>query len=169
MEDQLLAITRSEIRRRLFVESIPRLKKCLAELSEVEVWQRPNAASNSTGNLILHLCGNVRQYLVSALGKQADNRERQKEFDATGGYTKSELEQALDALQKDVEAVLPNLTVADLVYEYDVQGFREQGLAIVIHVIEHFSYHTGQITWFVKALKDKDLGYYAGLDLDITS
>jgi len=72
---------KSEVRRRLIDESMPRLKSCLEKLSEEDIWWRPNDNSNSVGNLILHLCGNIRQWMLAALGGSVDNRVRQKEFD----------------------------------------------------------------------------------------
>ncbi len=96
----------TETRRRLFNESYPRLKKCLAQLSEEEIWHKPNANSNSVGNLVLHLCGNVRQWIISGLGGQADTRQRQKEFDERGPLPTAHLLELLEQLQRDVEAVL---------------------------------------------------------------
>ena len=78
VKDELL----NEFRRRIFEEGLPRLKKCLAELTEEETWQRPNGHSNSMGNLVLHLNGNVRQWIVSGLGGRPDERKRQQEFDS---------------------------------------------------------------------------------------
>lgn len=156
----------TETRRRLFEESIPRVKKCLSLLSEAETWYRPNAHSNSVGNLLLHLCGNARQWIVSGLGGAADTRRRQQEFDERGPIPQQLLLEQLDRLQQDVEAVLARLQPTDLLATYRVQGFEESGFGILLHVVEHFSYHVGQITYFVKAHKDLDTGYYAGQNLD---
>ncbi len=59
-----------------FEANTPRIEKCLAQLNETEVWLRPNGASNSVGNLLLHLCGNITQYILSSLGGQPDHRTR---------------------------------------------------------------------------------------------
>lgn len=72
-------------------ENTPKIKKCLDELTEEEIWKRPNASSNSIGNLIIHLCGNITQYILSSLGKTEDKRERDKEFLMKGGLNKKEL------------------------------------------------------------------------------
>lgn len=166
MEQQLLEITITEVKRRLFGESIPRIKKCLAQLSEEEIWWRPNAETVSAGNLVLHLCGNVRQWVLSGLAQQPDHRERHAEFDEKGPIPIETLIAKLDQLEKDVTVALDQLTPEDLTQTYNVQGFKETGMAILIHVTEHFSYHTGQITWIVKASKAVDMKYYDGLDLD---
>lgn len=149
-----------ETRRRLIEESVPRIKKCLAQCTEAEIWFRPNAATVSIGNLVLHLCGNVRQWILSGLGGNPDSRTRPAEFAASGPLPSSDLETMLDDLMQEVEAVLVTLNPEDLVKTYSVQGFEESGMSILVHVVEHFSYHTGQITWAVKSRKNVDMGYY---------
>ncbi len=159
----------AEIRRRLLGEGAPRIRKCLAELDEAEIWFRPNEHSNAVGNLVLHLCGNVRQWIVSALGAYPDVRQRQLEFDERGPISAAELVRRLDEVMAEVEKVLDRLTPDKILEEYQVQGYRETGLSILVHVTEHFSYHVGQITYFVKWRKNMDVGYYKGVDLDVTS
>ncbi|MEL6253717.1 MAG: DinB family protein [Bacteroidota bacterium] len=156
----------TEVKRRLFQESIPRAKKCLNLLSEEDIWYRPNENSNSVGNLILHLCGNVRQWLISAIGEEEDIRQRQSEFDERGPLPTSELIVKLDELQADAEKVLDQIKPEILVKNYTVQGYSETGLSILIHIVEHFSGHIGQITYFVKARKDISTGYYDNQDLE---
>jgi uncharacterized damage-inducible protein DinB len=165
---QLHAQLISETRRRIFDESIPRIKKCLDLLNEDEVWRRPNQHSNSVGNLTLHVCGNARQWIVSGLGKKRDIRKRQEEFDELGPIPKADLIRMLDFLIIELDSVLEKVDVPLLMGLHKVQAYEESGVSILIHVIEHFSYHTGQITYFVKALKDVDTGYYAEDNLDQT-
>lgn len=155
-----------EVKRRLFEEGVMRIKKCIDLLSEEQIWYRPNEHSNSVGNLILHLCGNVRQWILTGLGKEEDIRQRQKEFDEKGPLATQKMLDDLDALMLQVDKVLDRLSPEDLLAIHDVQGFEENGLAILVHVVEHFSYHVGQITYIVKALKDTDTGYYKGIALE---
>ncbi len=166
MVDALTRALLAEVRRRLFEEGIPRLKKCLSLLNEQEVWWRPNEHSNSVGNLVLHLCGNARQWICSGLGKQPDHRRRSEEFAERSPLPTAELLQRLNALQNDIEAVLQKLSPADLLEQHPVQVYRENGVSILVHVVEHFSYHVGQVTYLVKWLKDLDTGYYAGQNLE---
>lgn len=156
-----------EVRRRLKEENVPRIKKCLAELSTEEIWYRPNENSNSVGNLVLHLCGNVRQWLLSGLGGYTDNRRRQQEFDERGPFPTTVLVRHLDELMEEVEKVLSRLTPEQLLLPVDIQGFTETGVSILVHVVEHFSYHTGQITYYVKWRKNINTAYYAGINLDV--
>jgi len=148
-------------------ENTPRIKKCFVELTEKEIWERPNPSSNSIGNLVLHICGNITQYIISGLGGAADNRQRDAEFTTSGGFSKSEL---LDDLTKTVNKannIMLKLTRKDLQLVRSVQGFELSGMGITMHVVEHYSYHTGQIAFYTKLLKEKDLGFYANLDLNV--
>ncbi len=148
-------------------ESSRMVRKALAELDEADIWKRPNAASNSIGNLILHLCGNIRQYAISALGNIADARQRDAEFATREGYSKAELLHMLQQTVDEAKATIQRSDAENWLRVRSVQGFEFSGIGIVIHVVEHYSYHTGQIAFWTKLLKDKDLGFYDGLDLNI--
>ncbi len=154
----------AETKRRIIGESIPRIKKCLTALSEKEIWHRPNENSNSVGNLVLHLCGNVTQWIGSGLGRLPDLRTRDLEFEEKGAIPTATLINKLDQLIVLINEVLEKVTEEDLLKRHDVQVYKETGISILVHVVEHFSYHTGQITYFVKWRKDMDVGYY-GEDL----
>lgn len=147
-------------------DNTPRIIKCLDELTEEQLWMRPNAASNSMGNILLHLCGNIKQYIISALGDRPDIRERDKEFSAAGGYTKKELGDKLKATVENAVAVISDASEEKLMKVHSVQGFDMSGIGIIIHVTEHYSYHTGQVIFWTKLLKPADLGFYANIDLN---
>ena len=154
-----------EAERRLLGESLPRIKSCLERLSEEEIWRRPNDSLVSIGNLVLHLCGNARQWIVTALGGEADHRVRSAEFAERGPLPTGELVARLETTLADVQATLRRLDPASLLEQRPVQTYMESGLSIIVHVVEHFSYHTGQISWATKLMRDTDLGYYRGVDL----
>jgi len=159
----------AEAKRRLLGESVPRLRKCLGLLSEEEIWSRPNAETTSVGNLVLHLQGNARQYIVAGLGGAPDQRRRSAEFAETGPLPTAELLSRLDALMAEVEATLDRVDPTSLLEKRRVQGFDESGLSILVHVVEHFSYHVGQISYVVKSRQAVDLQYYDGVNLEATS
>jgi uncharacterized damage-inducible protein DinB len=165
---QIHELVLKEVRRRILGEFIPRIEKCLILLSQDEVWFRPNDQSNSTGNLVLHVCGNARQWICSGLGNQPDNRIRQLEFDERGPISKTVLLDILKSCGEAIQSVLEMVKTQDLTKPITVQGFDETGISILIHVTEHFSYHTGQIVYLTKWLKNADLGFYSGQDLDLT-
>ena len=143
-------------------ENNVRIEKCLTMLSEDEVWKKPNQSSNSIGNLILHLCGNIRQYIISSLGKVEDTRKRDLEFSTSGGFSKKELLNKLLGTVSEAARTIKNLDEKNLLDVKSVQGFEYSGIGNIIHVVEHYSYHAAQIAFWTKLLKDKDLGFYAG-------
>lgn len=147
-------------------ENTPRIIRCLNELSEEEVWQRPNTSSNSIGNLILHLCGNIRQYAIASLGSLPDERQRSLEFTATGGFDKRSLIESLSSTVEEACATIHAATEEELMRVRKVQAFEMSGIGIMVHVAEHYSYHTGQIAFFTKLLKDRDLGFYQDVALE---
>ena len=147
-------------------ENTQKLITCLDELEEAETWKRPNQHSNSVGNIILHLCGNMRQYAISSLGNIKDTRERDKEFSAAGGYSKSELLKKLSDTLEQAKNIIKDISEKELLRKRQVQGFTHSGVGIIIHVTEHYSYHTGQIIFWTKLLRDKDLGFYADINLN---
>ncbi len=148
-------------------ENTHRIHLCLEALPEEAIWQRPNASSNSIGNLILHLCGNIGQYAVSSLSGRADARQRDAEFAATAGPGKLALLERLTETVEDAKACIKLLDATELLRMRMVQGFQLSGMGIIIHVTEHYSYHTGQIAFWTKYLQDRDLGFYAGIDLNV--
>jgi hypothetical protein len=141
----------------------PRLRKCVEPLTEEQIWWRPNASSNSIGNLILHLNGNVRQWLVDSFNSKEDHRDRPAEFAATGNVTGSALLAKLEATMGEGAKVLDRLTEAELIAPYEIQGYHVHGLDAVYQVVEHFGLHYGQITYITKMITDKDLGFYQHL------
>jgi uncharacterized damage-inducible protein DinB len=140
---------------------LPRIERTLATLSDEDLWWRPNAASNSAGNLVLHLAGNVRQWIVAGLGNAPDMREREAEFAATGGFTSEECLVRLRAAVNDACAVLEQMDTEALARRYAIQAHDVTGLEAVYHVVEHFGMHTGQILWIAKARTGEGLGLYA--------
>jgi len=159
-------LIKTEFNRRVFAESYPRIEKCLNELSDEQIWHRANENTSSVGNLILHLCGNARQWIISGLGNKEDARKRSEEFSEKGSVSKQILLDLMQNLKSDIQRVMETISEGNLAKNYKVQGFDETGLAIIIHVIEHFSYHTGQITLHTKLLKNIDTGFYKGVQLE---
>ncbi|WP_025742070.1 DinB family protein [Aquimarina pacifica] len=136
-------------------------------LSDDDIWKRSNDLSNSVGNLVLHLCGNIRQYAISSLGNSEDTRVRDQEFDATEGFSKKDLLDKLIDTVETAKRVLKSCAASELLRKREVQGFTFSGIGIAIHVTEHYSYHTGQIAFWTKQLKNhKSLGFYDGINLN---
>jgi len=147
-------------------KSTPRIKTCLDQISEDQLWKKPSPVSNSIGNIILHLCGNITQYILSALGQVEDKRDRPKEFSAEGGYNRAELFSKLEKTVSDANKVIKGMNKKKLLKIYKVQGEELSGVGIIVHVTEHYSYHTGQVAFYTKLLTNQDLGFYKDIDLN---
>jgi hypothetical protein len=151
-------------RQKLLEQYWPRLRSCVESLSGEQVWWRPNEASNSIGNLILHLNGNVRQWLVSSFRGSDDARNRPAEFSERQMVPASALLAKLGATLMEASDVLVSLTEADLLSTLQIQGYTVTGLHAVYQVVEHFGMHYGQIVYITKLLRGEDLGFYRELD-----
>ena len=163
-DSELAALFLASTRNRLFNEHWPRLKACLEPLTVDQIWWRPNEASNSIGNLVLHLNGNVTQWIVTSFNRGEDKRNRPAEFSAAGGLTAVELLDRLGVTMNEAAKVLDRLTVDDLLAPYEIQGYKTRGLDAVYHVVDHFGLHFGQIAYITKNLTATDLGFYKELN-----
>ncbi len=151
-------------REKLLEQHWPRLRKCVESLTEEQLWWRPNPASNSIGNLLLHMNGNARQWLVASFNHWKDDRNRPAEFAAEEGVTASALLNMLEATMREGAEVLARLTQAELLAQYQIQGYTVSGLYAVYQVVEHFGMHYGQILYITKHLGGADLGFYSRLN-----
>ena len=152
LDTELATLFLAFSRNRLLNQHWPRLKECVEPMTIEHIWWRPNDASNSVGNLILHLNGNVSQWLVASFNRDEDRRNRPAEFSADGGLTAAELLGRLGA------------TVDELLAPYEIQGYKVRGLDAVYQVVDHFGLHYGQIAYIAKNLSGKDLGFYKELN-----
>jgi hypothetical protein len=164
MDSELATIFLAHSRNRLIDQHWPRIKACVEHMTTEQLWWRPNEASNSAGNLILHLIGNVTQWLVVSFNGEEDKRDRPAEFSASGGLTAAELIKRLDATMIAAKKVLDDLSVEELLASYEIQGYHVRGLDAVYQVVEHFGLHYGQIAYISKSLSGKDLGFYRDLN-----
>jgi len=140
-----------------------RIEDCLGRLGQDKIWARGGETENSVGNLVLHLCGNVRQWVVSGIGGAPDSRDRDGEFAARDTADAGELARMLRSAVSDAAAVLDRLTAERLCETVRIQSYDSSVLAAVYHVVEHFSQHAGQIIFATKRATGEDLGYYRHL------
>lgn len=151
-------------REKLKDEYWPRIRRCMDSLTEEQIWWRPNEASNSIGNLLLHLNGNIRQWILAPLGGIENTRDRDAEFAERRQLSTAALRSALDQTLKDVDRILSGLTAEDLLKTYTIQRYAGiTALAAIYHVVEHFSMHCGQILYLTKLLSGTDLEFYRQL------
>lgn len=147
-------------------EGVERIGQCLGQLTPEQIWSDHNAHLVSVGNLILHLQGNVSQYIINGLGGEAYQRHRDEEFTTKPALSAEELLSRITNTVDKACILIARLSEEELMRTYAIQGFRKTGVAALVHVVEHFSYHVGQITFAVKFLRDIDMGYYAGMNLN---
>ncbi|MGQ0765927.1 MAG: DinB family protein [Gemmatimonadota bacterium] len=127
-----------------------KIRRALEVIPPERIWWRPHEGSNSAGNLVLHLCGNVRQWVVSGIGGAQDTRTRDAEFARRDGPAAADLLAHLDATLTDVVSVLDRISPADLASSRLIQGRTTNVMSALYHVVEHFSAHTGQIVMLAK-------------------
>lgn len=141
-------------------EYLPKLRQCLAALPEDAVWRRANESSNSIGNLLLHLAGNVRQWIVSGVGGRNVKRDRAAEFSARDGPSGTDLIENLAKAVAAADLVMAGLTVEDLVRPCMIQERSTTVLEAIYHVVEHFAMHAGQIVLLTKAYSADRIHFY---------
>jgi uncharacterized damage-inducible protein DinB len=137
-----------------------KIKQCLAVLPPDALWRRTNEGSNSIGNLLLHLEGNIRQWIVSSVGGAPDHRHRAAEFAALDGGDAASLFAALRVTLDEADAVIGALSPEDLETHRTIQGRDVTVLDAVYHVVEHFSLHTGQIILLTKQFAPGAIQFY---------
>ncbi len=147
-------------------ENVRMISIALSKVVEEELWTKQNQSLNTLGNQLLHICGNMTQYIVSGLGGNPDDRNREEEFSTEDGFTKDELLQRLLLTVQTSTTIIDDATPENLLKKRNVQGFELSGTGIVLHAVEHFSYHTGQIAMQVKLVIDQPLKFYEGMNLN---
>ena len=144
----------------LATEYPSKIRLAVKDLSYDDVWRRANDQSNSIGNLIIHLAGNIRQWIVAGIGGEASDRDRAGEFAMRDGPELPELLDLLNTAIRDVDKVLASLDENDLTLDRTIQGRQTNVLAAIYHVVEHFSMHTGQIIMMAKMYAPDSVRFY---------
>lgn len=140
-----------------------RIRETAGRLAEEQLWMRGNDSSNAVGNLLLHLAGNVRQWIVAGVGGKPDIRVRDREFSARGDIALADLLERLESTVDEAIAVISGLPHARLAEQVKIQTYELTVLEAIYHVVEHFAMHTGQIMFAVKLVTGQDLGFYKHL------
>jgi uncharacterized damage-inducible protein DinB len=137
-----------------------KLRHCVKALPRESVWARPNESSNSIGNLLVHLTGNVTEWILGGVGGQSIKRYRAGEFEQTEGADGVTLLDNLEAVLAKADSVLAGLTEQDLVRAIAIQGRDTTVLGAIYHVVEHFAMHTGQIILMTKIEAPGKIRFY---------
>jgi hypothetical protein len=119
------------------------------------VWARPNDSSNSIGNLLIHLTGNVTEWILGGVGGQTISRYRAGEFAQKTGRAGQALLDDLEMVLTKADSVLARLKPEDLERSIVIQG-----RGAIYHVVEHFAMHTGQIILMTKVQAPGKIRFY---------
>jgi hypothetical protein len=141
-------------------QSSARIRHCLAQLADEQVWWRPHDSLNSIGNLVLHLSGNVRQWIVSGLGGAVDRRNRPAEFTERGPVAREDLLQSFDLSIAEACAVLKRLTTDDMLAHRRIQGFDVTGWEALFDSVPHFKGHQQEVVGLTRQLLKDDYRFY---------
>jgi uncharacterized damage-inducible protein DinB len=136
------------------------IESCLERLTNDQIWSRGAAHENSVGNLVLHLCGNARQWIEAGVGGEKDIRDRDSEFSTRGGWTGANLFSHLKQTVDRAVAVIEGVTAERLLDEINPQTGPVSVLEAIYQVVGHFQQHTGQVIFATKILAGEDLGLY---------
>jgi Protein of unknown function (DUF1572) len=158
LESEFLSFSASKLE-----ELTNRIEICISKLTPEQVWTRGSEEQNAAGNLLLHLNGNVRQWIVSGIGGAADHRQRGREFAQRATLPPVDLVSRLRGTVTEAVGVLRTLNAEQLLEPVTVQGYDGTKLTAIYHVVEHFAGHAFQIFLLTKFLTGQDLGFYAHL------
>jgi hypothetical protein len=142
-------------------KGLGRIKHCVDQLTDEQVWWRPNETMNSIGNLLLHLTGNLRQWLVAGIGGARDIRERPKEFAERGPIAKKELLVRLEAVVTEAQAAIKTTPIDDLLRPREIQARTVNCFEAMFNSIPHFQGHVQEIIHLTRTLLG-DRYQYAG-------
>ena len=159
IEKEFLRISTEKLRR-----SGSRIEDCVGRLNYDQIWTRHADNVNSIGNLVLHLCGNVRQWIGFGIGDLPDQRDRDSEFAAKGGLQPADLLARSRKTVSDAIDIIGNFDGARLLEKVIIQNMEVTRLEAIYQVVEHFAQHTGQIIFVTKMLTGEDLGYFKHLN-----
>jgi enamine deaminase RidA (YjgF/YER057c/UK114 family)/uncharacterized damage-inducible protein DinB len=159
-EAQAMGVFLDRARYLLLTEYRAKLRLAVEALPEEAIWRRHNETSNSVGNLLLHLNGNVRQWLLSGVGRAPDDRNRASEFSADGIASGKDLLARLNETLDDVNRVLGSMPHDTLLEQRTIQGRELTVLDALFMCVEHFSYHLGQIILIAKSIAPGAIQFY---------
>ena len=136
--------------RHRFAASVERIQHCLGQLDDRQVWWRPHESQNSIANIVLHLCGNLRQWIIAGVGGAPDTRNRPLEFSERNPIPKEELVRRLDQTALEVDRILASVSDDRLLKIRRIQGFEETVLSAIFDTLAHFSGHTQEIVYITR-------------------
>ncbi|MEK6610418.1 MAG: DUF1572 family protein [Gemmatimonadota bacterium] len=139
---------------RLVLELPAQIRECVDLLSDDQIWWRPNATSNSVGNLVIHLCGSTRHFLGRGVGGSGYVRDRDAEFAAKGPVPKAELLRMLEETAAETDRIIGGLDEKRLLENTQNIEATMTVIAAIMRMSHHWAYHVGQIVFVTKSLRE---------------
>lgn len=135
--------------------------RCVEMLTEEQMWRRGGEHENSVANLLLHLAGNVRQWILHGIDGQPDVRERDDEFSLEPTVTAKEARAVFVETLAESRRVIAAVSAERLLEVIDPQPtgtWRHLTvLEAIFQVVGHVQLHAGQIIVLTKQMAAKDL------------
>ncbi len=147
-------------------KQLHKIRVAFGRCGESEIWSRPNEHTLAPANQLIHLTGNLRQWVLSGIGDAPDTRNRDAEFAARSGGSKAEILAVFEEVVRESIEVIRGVRPAGLLRPVEIQGHVTTVTGALVHVTEHFSYHTGQLIFYVKQLHPEPFDFYADFDLN---
>jgi hypothetical protein len=157
---QLIAADFLDVSCRRLGQMTEYLTACIKKLTEEQIWRRQGAYENAVGNLVLHLCGNARQWIMHGVGGVEDVRMRDKEFSADGGMSGAELIALFESTMDEAKRIIAAVPAERMTERVHPQGRDVSVLEAIYQVVGHVQQHVGQIILVTKQM--------LGTDLDLT-
>lgn len=130
------------------------IRSCIEQLTEEQLWWRPNGQSNSVGNLVLHVCGAVLHFLCRGVGKLEYERDRAAEFEESSAVTKPQLLAKFDEMVKKAEQTFDEIKASRLSEPSSEPAYYSVVFEDLFGIAIHLATHTGQIVYVTKMLKE---------------
>ena len=146
-------------RQRLMKQYWPRIQRCVSELTNDEIWWRAHENNNSVGNLLIHLTGNLGQFVLSGIGGGQDTRNREREFGERTHVPKEELVRQLESAMMETDRILGQFDPRRLLDHTNLLNRERTFLEVMAIVVEHFALHVGQIIYITKLKTGKELNF----------
>jgi Protein of unknown function (DUF1572) len=143
-----------------FSKAFERIIHAVYQLNDKQIWHRSTSNSNSIGVILQHISGNLHQWVCSAIGGEAFERNRPHEFKDDNIVPQKEVIQNINTLNKKIQDIVLGIPSESLLSNRRIQGFDETVISALIAALTHLELHSGQISFLAKLMLDKDYKVY---------
>ena len=135
---------------------LERAEQAIGQLEDAQLWYRNHSTDNSIGNLVLHLVGNLRQWILGGIEDLPDTRDRPLEFSIKQGVSKTELLEMLHSTVEQSCRAIDSLPTSRITEAKHIQNTETTIAYALVMAVSHLGLHVGQIQFITKGmLKEK--------------